>query len=141
MDSAVRVVVANDQYMKLFAAKDHGGLLAATEPLFDTLKHNNGVKQMQFTQPDFKVLLRVHNPALYNDDVTTTRPSLVECLTQHRPVAGLEQGRSGYGFRAVVPANYGGRFIGCAEMGSDLDASFLEPLERQLPRPVGHCGT
>jgi class 3 adenylate cyclase len=133
VDSAVRVLEANDQYMKLFAAKDHDGLFAATKPLFDTLKQNNGVKQMQFTQPDFKVLLRAHNPALYNDDVTTSRPTLVECLTQHHPVAGLEQGRSGYGFRAAVPATFAGSFIGCAEMGSDLDASFLEPLNANYP--------
>jgi class 3 adenylate cyclase len=133
VEPAVRVLVANQEILRLFAARDRDGLFNATKVLFGSLQQNNGVKQMQFTAPDFKVLLRVHNPALYGDDVTTSRPTLVDCITQQHLVAGLEQGRSGYGFRAVIPATSGGQFLGCAEMGSDLDASFLAPLNANFP--------
>jgi class 3 adenylate cyclase len=125
---AVSVLAANENYMKLFAARDRDGLLASTKRLFEELRTSYGVKQLQFTQPDFKVLLRVHNPAVFGDDVTSSRPTLVECLSQKHRVSGLEQGRSGYGFRAVVPVTYAGTFIGCMEMGSDLDTGFLESL-------------
>jgi hypothetical protein len=48
----------------------------------------------------------------------------VSCITEKKVVYGLEQGRSGYGFRAVTPAYHKGQFIGCVEMGSDLDGCF-----------------
>lgn len=125
---AVLAAAANQDYMTLFAAKDRQALLNATHGLFDKLKRDHGIRQFQFTGSDFKVFLRVHNPEVYGDDVTTTRPTLVECITQKHLVYGLEQGRSGYGFRAVVPAYNNGAFLGCIELGSDLDVDFLKTL-------------
>lgn len=127
--SLVLAVAANRDYMRLFAARDRNGLLDATHGLYEELNRAHGVKQFQFTLPDFTVFLRVHNPQIFGDDVTTSRPTLVECITQKRLVYGLEQGRSGYGFRAIMPAFSEGRFIGCLEIGSDLDTDFLKRLD------------
>ena len=70
---------------------------------------------------------------MFGDDFTTERPTLVSCITEKKVVYGLEQGRSGYGFRAVTPAYHKGQFIGCIEMGSDLDERFLEDLNANYP--------
>jgi class 3 adenylate cyclase len=120
-------VAANERYMQLFAQKDREGLLKLASPFLVELKQHN-IKQFQFTSADFKVLLRVHNPSVFGDDVTTSRPTLVECIAEKHQVAGLEQGRSGYGFRSVAPAVLEGQFLGCVELGSDLDQDFLEKL-------------
>ena len=133
VEPTVSTLAANDTYMRLFASGDRAQLLKVTQPLFEELAKRNDVKQMQFTQADFKVFLRVHNPQVFGDDVTSSRPTLVECITQKQPVAGLEQGRSGYGFRAVTPAFYEGRFLGCIELGLDLSQSFLETLNANYP--------
>jgi class 3 adenylate cyclase len=125
--TGVLAVAANDQYMGLFQARDRDALLGATEDLFSSLKAH-GVKQFQFNLPEFKTFLRVHNPLVFGEDFTTERPTLVSCITEKKVVYGLEQGRSGYGFRAVTPAYHRGQFIGCVEMGSDLDERFLEDL-------------
>lgn len=119
---------ANEHYLMLFANHDRNGLLKATEGIFQELNSTQGIKQLQFTEPNFKVFLRTHNPVLFGDDVVSSRPTLVECISNKHPVAGLEQGRSGYGFRAVVPANYKDKFIGCIEIGSDLNTDFLKSL-------------
>ena len=125
-------LAANQDYVRLFSAGQRDPLYAAALPLFTELK-KTGVKQMQFTGADFKVFLREHNPAVFGDDVTTNRPTLVECITQKHTVAGLEQGKSGYGFRAVTPVLNNGALVGCAELGDDLDARFLEALNQTYP--------
>lgn len=125
-------LAANQDYLKLFAAGQREALYAVALPLFNELK-KTGVKQMQFTGADFKVFLRVHNPAVFGDEVTTSRPTLVECITQKHTVAGLEQGKSGYGFRAVTPVLNNGALVGCAELGDDLDARFLDALNQTYP--------
>jgi len=130
---AAQTLAANDQLAGLIAAGQRDALLQAASPLFEELKTTDSVKQMQFTGKDFKVMLRVHNPAVFGDDVTNNRPTLVECITQKHLVAGLEQGKSGYGFRAVAPVNNKGAFVGCAELGADLDARFLGLLNANFP--------
>jgi methyl-accepting chemotaxis protein len=101
--TGVLSVAANDQYMGLFQARDRDALLGATEDLFSSLKAH-GVKQFQFNLREFKTFPRVHNPLVFGEDFTTERPTLVSCITEKKMVYGLEQGRSGYGFRAVTPA-------------------------------------
>ena len=128
-----RIVVANQEWMKLLAAGDRAGLLAATEPLYKQLSGSLGIKQFSFYTPDLKTFLRDESPALFGDDVTASRPMLVACMTGKAAVAGLEQGRTGYGFRAVVPALYNGVFIGCFEMGAELDTEFLRALNNNFP--------
>ena len=130
---AAQAIVADQSLMKMFADGNRTGLLDATRALFAELNATDNIKQMQFTSADFKVFLRSHNPPLFGDDVTTSRPTLVDCITQKHMVAGLEQGRSGYGFRAVVPSFYAGVFLGCTELGSDLDDQFLKPLNDNYP--------
>ena len=100
---SVLAIADNDRYLSLFEQKDREGLLKLGAPFLTELKKHN-IKQFQFTSADFKVFLRVHNPSVFGDDVTTSRPTLVECITGKSQVAGLEQGRSGYGFRSVAPA-------------------------------------
>jgi class 3 adenylate cyclase len=126
-ETSVLAVAANDQYLRLFARKDRDALLKLAAPFLGELKKHN-IKQFQFTAADFKVFLRVHNPSVFGDDVTTSRPTLVECIAGKHQVGGLEQGRSGYGFRSVAPAVFEGQFLGCIELGSDLDQDFLEKM-------------
>jgi len=133
VEPTVTTLVRNERYMQLFGAGDREGLLDQTKALFDQLSRQNGVKQMQFTRADFKVFLRVHNPQVFGDDVTSSRPTLVECITGRHAVAGLEQGKSGYGFRAVTPAYDNGKFLGCAELGLDLSSAFLQSLDANYP--------
>lgn len=130
--NAVLPITANEHYMELFAKQDREGLLAATTDLFSALKKHE-IKQLQFNLANFKVFLRVHNPSVFGEDFTTSRPTLVDCLTEKKLVYGLEQGRSGYGFRAVSPAYYGGQLIGCVELGSDLNTVFLQNMDANYP--------
>src|SRR5262245_47097236 len=53
------------------------------------------------------------------------------------PVAGLEQGHSGYAFRSVVPATWNGRVIGAVELGADFGSVFLQYLNRTFPGAWG----
>jgi class 3 adenylate cyclase len=131
-EMAILAIAANDRYMQLFQRRDRAGLLAAAAPLFADLK-TRGVRQFGFDTPDFKTFLRVHDPSLYGDDISLTRPMLVTCLTGKQLVTGLEQGRNGWGFRAIDPARYRGAFIGCVELGSDVDQNFLESLNSNYP--------
>jgi class 3 adenylate cyclase len=128
------IAIGNDsELIERWAAKDRNGLLAAAAPIFGQLQQVSDVKQLQFNGADFKVFLRVHNPSVFGDDVTTSRPLLVECLTRKQSIEGLEQGKSGYGFRAAVPVAAGNTFLGCAELGANLSAAFLQLLDANYP--------
>jgi class 3 adenylate cyclase len=129
-DSAVDAalaVTANKRYMDLFEKGDRKGLLNAAVPLFGALKAHD-IDTFQFNTPDFKVFLRVHSPSVYGDDLTSYRPAVVRCVVDKSLVYGLEQGRNGYGFRAVAPAWSDGKFIGCVELAEGVNARFLANL-------------
>ena len=123
--------IANDQSIaKAFAERDRSGLLSATRKTFEELKRF-GIQQMQFSVPSpagTVTFLRVHNPDEHGEINASYRPTVVKCNLERQLIHGLEQGKSGYGFRGVIPVFYQGEYAGCAEFGSSLGERFLERL-------------
>lgn len=130
--TAVLTIADDDRLMQLLQKRDGSGLFAATSRLYAQLK-KRGISVFSFLTPDFKTLLRVHNRAVHGDNFTSTRPMLVSCIGDKKIETGLEQGRTGWVFRAAEPAFEHGAFVGCIEMGTALDHRFLETLNANHP--------
>ncbi len=127
--TGARTVAANPQIQELFARRDREGLLRVCLPIYEKVKED-GISQFQFHTPDLRSFLRLHMPEKFGDDLSS-RKTLVEA-SRGREVIGLEEGKSGFGFRAVIPVTYQGRQIGTVEYGSEFGPMFARSLKQKL---------
>ncbi|NHM27238.1 methyl-accepting chemotaxis protein [Desulfofundulus sp. TPOSR] len=127
----IESVVNNPQVQEAFAARDRERLMALTAPIWEKVK-TEGIDQFQFHLPPATAFLRLHMPDKFGDDLSSFRATVVEANRSKKPVAGLEEGRGGYGFRVVVPVFYQGQHVGSAEYGQGFNQSLLTKWKEQL---------
>ena len=130
-------IISNSEIINAFRDQNRDKLIALTDPIWKNLKEK-GFTQFQFNLAEPRVVfLRLHNPEQHGDDFSNYRPALMKTILTGLPVAGLEQGHSGYGFRSVVPATWNGRVIGAVELGADFGPVFLEYMNQTFPGTWG----
>lgn len=117
-------VVNNVEIQKAFAERNRERLTVLTMPIFQEVK-KEGMEQFQFHLAPATSFLRLHMPAKFGDDLSTIRPTVIECNRTGKIVEGLEEGRGGYGFRVVAPVLYQGKQVGSAEYGLGFDKNML----------------
>jgi len=87
-----------------------------------------GMTQMHFHVPPGTSLIRVHQLDKRGDDLTKTRPMVVDANTKGAPLKGLERGKTGVGARGVATISWQGKHVGTVEVGFDMDANFLAEM-------------
>jgi adenylate cyclase len=120
-------IAKNELLIRAFLNKDRKTLLELCKPLFEEMK-KHGIKQFQFNQKELVTFLRIHNPEQYGEDLSIYRPAVVKSIKGNETVHGLEQGKSGYGFRAIIPLIFESNVIGAIELGGAFDEHFLKKL-------------
>lgn len=126
-EMSVLSISENTDIQRMFADRDREGLLKTLAPVYESLKAD--VAQIQFHLPDSTAFLRLHMPEEYGDSLKDFRFTVNEANAEQKIVAGLEEGRGGYGFRVVVPMFYQGEHTGSVEYGSGFDEEFLLRLK------------
>jgi len=121
------VISKNEQLIRAFYNRDRKTLFELCNPLFNEMK-KQGIKQFQFNQKELITFLRIHNPEQFGEDLSIYRPAVVKSIKGNEIVHGLEQGKSGYGFRAIIPIGYENNVVGAIELGSAFDELFLKKL-------------
>ncbi|MCX6110331.1 MAG: hypothetical protein NTZ90_12100 [Proteobacteria bacterium] len=132
---SVLAIANNDSVAQAFSERNRDKLLEAAQRTFNDLKPY-GLQQLQFNIPTadgMVTFLRVHNPSEFGEVNSTYRPTVVKCNIERALIQGLEQGKSGYGFRAVAPILFHDVYQGCVEFGSSFGAKFLEKLNGNFP--------
>src|SRR5450830_1314162 len=126
--------VNNYQFVSVFASRNRKQLLEVTSGYWQELKRL-GFKQFQFhlPPPELTTFLRVHQPERYGEELAAYRPTVMRCNLNRVTVVGLEQGQSGYGFRAVVPVSYNKKHIGSLEVGLEFGERFLQTMDGTYP--------
>jgi len=127
----VEGVAADPAVQEAFAARDRARLLALTAPVWQHIKEQ-GVEQFQFHLPPATPFLRLHMPEKYGDDLSSFRLTVVEANREKRLVLGLEEGRGGFGFRAVAPVFYQEQHVGSVEYGLGFDRTLLQGWKDRL---------
>ena len=129
----ITVNVAHDpETIEAFRKRDREALLKLTADTWKQLQ-NYGIIQFHFHVPASQGIisfLRVHKPDIYGEVISTYRPLVVKCQLDKKPVSGLEQGKSGYGFRACAPVFYKDQLIGSVEIGSGFSEAFFKQLDK-----------
>lgn len=92
-------------------------------PLFNLLKQERGLKQLQFNLKNGTTLLRMHNKELFGDDVVSLRPMIKTLHAEQKIVYGFEEGLSGLSYRIAIPIFKNNDYLGAIEFG--LSAEML----------------
>ena len=116
---------------KSFAAGDRQQLLELTMPLYLAGKEKLNIAQFQFHLPPATSFLRLHEPSKFGDDLSATRPTIVEASGKRQPVLGLDKGTFGLGIRGVAPMSHEGKFFGVVEFGISINDNLLLPLHER----------
>ena len=128
--------ITNDSnIISSFNEKNRTKLLKASAKVWAAIK-SVGFTQFQFhipTNNDYVTFLRVHEPQLFGEALSSFRPTIVKCNLKRTIIKGLEQGKNGYSFRAVAPVVYEGKHIGSLEVGFDFGDIFLKELNEYYP--------
>ena len=112
--------LAQDRAMiAAFATADREALLAQTQGLYATLKTRAGVTNWSFTGVDGTTFLRLSDPSYFGEKVD--RPTVVKCLATRATQTGFAVGSQGFALRSARPLFDGERFLGCVEMGSEIN--------------------
>ena len=110
------------------AAGDRASLLEMLSPVFRTLQRSFGVVHLYVHRPDGYVLLRVHDPDRFGDQVSDYRHSIPDAVRRREAVTGIELDPNRLGVRGVAPVLRDGEVVAVVEVGLDYDEDFLEGL-------------
>ena len=115
-------IVASDQTVrKLLAQRDRPALLAHTEAIFKEQREKYSVDQMQFHLAPSTSFLRLQNPALFGDDLSSYRPAVVAANREQVAKKGIEVARTGPALFGIAPIrDMEGNHIGSVEFGMDI---------------------
>lgn len=136
LSSTLKALLENENYKKLFIAKDKDGLYQATSPLFSELKERYRVTHWYFhnPEPDSTCFLRVHKPEKAGDVIT--RVTYQNSAKNKNFGAGKELGKTAFALRVVHPYYNNGTLIGYMELGEEID-HFLEAMRDQTGNEFG----
>jgi hypothetical protein len=118
LDATLSALLDDPELRRHFLARDRERLQAAARPRFDDLKARDAITHWYFTTPDRRVVLRVHHPGLFGDQVDRT--TLREAARSGNMAAGLELGPSAFALRVVRPWIQDGTLIGYMELAEEI---------------------
>lgn len=134
--TAVLMLINNGTMVHAVSTNDRQELGDYIEPIWQNLKEV-GFEQLSFFKKaegadGISYFYRAHSPDLY-DDSADHRPMVLSADRKKQLIVGVEQGRNGYGFKAVAPLFKGNVEIGLIEAGFDVGESYLKELEHAYP--------
>lgn len=118
------MVAAMPSVQSAVAEGNRSGLLSLFSAPFARLQEDSGVQQFQFHMAPAISFLRLHQPDLFGDDLSSFRQMVVEVNRRGTAIQGLENGVAGLGARAIVPIVSSGKGGGSVEFGMDFGQEF-----------------
>jgi len=123
----------NSALLSVFSKYDRDAVIKVMDGIWKDLKPI-GFSQLQLhykpeNSPDWKFFYRAHAPERFNDSAEN-RPATTKANSLKEMVSGLDQGRTGFGFRAVTPLFWDSKHIGSLETGFELGQALLKQLNQ-----------
>ncbi len=131
---SVKAIANNPDIQKLFAERDRQGLIDMLLPVYESF--DGEVAQFQFHLPDSTSFLRLHNTEKYGDSLKDFRFTVNEANANKATIAGIEEGKAGYGLRVVMPVEYKGEHLGTVEFGNSFGDEFVQHIKGKLENEV-----
>ena len=110
---------------------DRDGLLALLGGAQAALKAQ-GIPLLNLMLPPATLLVRVHDPKAFGDDVSARRVTVVESNKAGKSIVGVESGRDTLGIFAMTPIMRDGKSIAVADVGAAFGKEFVERAKQRL---------
>ena len=111
-------------------------VLARLLPSFPAIRSQFSIDLLVAADRTNKVVARAHEPDRFGDDMSKTRPMVVQANVTGAPQNGLEVGTTGLRMRAVVPVLFEGDRVGSFEVGQRIDR-IIDNLRRVTGADIG----
>ncbi len=120
LSASVQPIAAAVAVQEALRAGDTAGLLAAWQPVFETLRRESDLTHFYFFDKNRVCLLRVHEPQRHGDRIE--RFTAAEAERTGRAASGIELGPLGtFTLRVVQPVFAGGTLVGYVELGKEIE--------------------
>lgn len=120
LSAVLEVIIHEPVIQRLYKEKEREKLYAYTHVLFEELKNKHGITHWSFILPDGHTFLRVHENAMYGDEIK--RSTFFKARDTQKTASGLELGKTAYALRTVMPYyDNDGELIGYLELGEEID--------------------
>lgn len=114
-------LLSDPEILNAFANAERQELYRLCEPIYKNLKKNDKYLYiMNFYTPNNHTFLRLHKPERFNDDLSGFRKMLVKANETKEAQYGVEVGKYGIFFRAMLPVFKDGVHIGAFDFGVDV---------------------
>ncbi len=124
-------IASNPVVAQALARGDSYTLLAQTRPIYQRLRANFPIVELQFYLPDGSAFLAVHRGK--PEQTTATSTSVVNtAIASQRSTAGLEIEAEGLTIRGVAPVFYNDNFVGAVEIALNMNIDILQNLKDRL---------
>ena len=136
--SLVNYHVSQEKERMLLALKDKDRkeLYRLSKPFYEALKKEDpNFLTFGWFQSENTVLLRMHKPELFDDDISVILPDIVQVNVDYKQNVGYEAGRLGLEFRVTQPVSYNDMHIGVVQFGLK-DSFLLDLIEDSIGIPA-----
>jgi PAS domain S-box-containing protein len=131
-----KTVQSKELILQAFDRRDREELFRLTQSFLQSFKRENQYfDSFTWILPNNKVFLRVHNPQVFGDDITTFCPDVAVVNKEQKQVTGFASGWRGIQFRVVTPVFYKGKYLGALQFGIGTDF-LVDTLQQELKMPV-----
>jgi HAMP domain-containing protein len=127
LSTTLAAVMNDGSVVDAWARGDRAALQARTTDVYAAFKQQ-GITNWSFTGADGTTFFRLSDPKYFGEKVD--RPTVVRCLGQRASQDGFAVGSQGFALRVSEPVFAGERFLGCVEMGSEINR-FVGSLKEQ----------
>ena len=132
MALAVSTVVAELQPVGDAVVKgDREALLALLGNAHKMLKPQ-GITMMNLTLPPATLLLRIHDPKAFGDDVSSRRTTIVTANKTGAQIVGVEAGRDNLSIFAMTPIMRDGKSIAVVDVAVSFNQAFVDRAKKRL---------
>ncbi|HVJ52005.1 MAG TPA: methyl-accepting chemotaxis protein [Aliidongia sp.] len=125
-------ILANLRPVQEAMARDDRDALVKFLAPVETALQAHDVPLVTFQRPPALVLVRMHQPSAFGDDISARRPMIVEANKNKKELASPEVGRETVSMFSAVPVALDGVHEGTADIGISLDNAFATRLKNRL---------
>jgi methyl-accepting chemotaxis protein len=129
--SAAEILAAMPQMKDAVRNRDRAATLALLSLPHANLKAR-GLELITIAIPPGTGFARVHNPKVFDDDMTVRRKTISQAMTARKSFGGIEAGRDVLNVFGTAPIMDGDTVLGVADVGAPFGKGFVESMKARF---------
>ena len=101
-----------------------------------TIRSDADLHLITLVDPTGKAIARIHNPGVFDDDMTVRRKTIVQAVSTKKLTVGLEPARESLSIFASAPVLKDGQVVGVADTGTALGRAYFDRLKSKLKADI-----